>query len=405
MGFLVNFIQDKFNALIASVFVLSISQSLIAQEDPMILDVKRSIPLSSQENIIKDYIISGGKSANIKEDRAYKIYREVWVQSKGDANSTIKYKVLVGQVKVINSQNALAIARYLPDPSANQNKVPMVEQPGFLIGDRLELASEKKLSTKEGSLTPDSGVKKLPVMHFDILGRPLVFNTEGLLVPETNGAVTATANLAIESPNTQVAATSGGLINQIPNYTEAPTPERPSFQAQNTQSPPMRGNASAPNTGGGDSGDFNNIAANQAANLASPIAAPISLGNPMNQTGANRAGFQATEDDLSSGQVKGASIPPAGQTNPLTDTLSEKPTPEPNRGPSSIQTSNEKVLEKAMIAFANSQAVLKNSRGERQSSEETNPNQASEDPNLAYGLDELSPALDPELASSIKGAF
>lgn len=106
-------------------------------EDLSIVEVKSNIPLSDKDPVYHDYYINSGLNQGIKHNLVVTATRKVTIR---DATGTQSYgdmMVPVGQLKVIFAGEKFSVARPLKQISREEQ--PLIDQTGFMIGDKIEL--------------------------------------------------------------------------------------------------------------------------------------------------------------------------------------------------------------------------------------------------------------------------
>jgi hypothetical protein len=120
----------------ALVIVALFSWEVFGQEIN-IIEVRRSIPLSDDEKIYKDYYISGGADAGLKTNMVVTAQRKVTVKDASGTQTYGEMLVPVGQLKIIFVSNKVAIAREQKVLSFDEK--PWMENIGFMNGDKIEM--------------------------------------------------------------------------------------------------------------------------------------------------------------------------------------------------------------------------------------------------------------------------
>jgi len=116
--------------------------------DLNIIEVRRNIPLSDEAPVYKDFYINAGSESGLKKNQVITVIRKMAIR---DATGTQTYgeiEIPVGQLKIISSQNRVAVAREYQLTSRDDE--PMLEQIGMMIGDRLDL-NGSFIDNKKGS--------------------------------------------------------------------------------------------------------------------------------------------------------------------------------------------------------------------------------------------------------------
>lgn len=102
-----------------------------------VINVKRNIPLSDQDEIYRDFYIGGADISSLKKDLVVTATRKIQIRDASGANSLGEVEIPVGQLRVIATYNNLAVAREYKLLSREQ--LPLLEQTGLMVGDRIEI--------------------------------------------------------------------------------------------------------------------------------------------------------------------------------------------------------------------------------------------------------------------------
>ncbi len=102
-----------------------------------VINTQRNISMNDDDQVYKDYYISGGLDAGIKENMVLKVVREVIVAKNGKYKDGIKMIIPVALLKIIYVQPHMAIARL--HTTADLSKIPTTEAQGVFVGDKIDL--------------------------------------------------------------------------------------------------------------------------------------------------------------------------------------------------------------------------------------------------------------------------
>lgn len=155
---------------VSVILILIISQSIFAA-DISVVDVRRNIPLSDDEPVIKDFYLNAGVDDGIKKNLVVTVYRGLNIRDASGAQSFGEIIVPVGQLQVVSVYPKLSVAREYKVISRDENA--MLEQPGIMNGDKVELkdsfVGRRPQSTKKAVVqtvpapVPTPAVVALPV--------------------------------------------------------------------------------------------------------------------------------------------------------------------------------------------------------------------------------------------------
>lgn len=143
--------------------IIGILTGVISQanaKDISIFEIRRNIPLSDDQPVYKDYYINAGDSAGLKENMVVMVSRVVPIKFSAIGEAA-KMLAPVGRLKLIHVQGDMAVGRLFEMPG--REKLPMLEQTGILIGDRIDLKTakvEKKSPKASDTLRAPAAVEK-----------------------------------------------------------------------------------------------------------------------------------------------------------------------------------------------------------------------------------------------------
>jgi len=108
-------------------------------DDIVIVDARKNIPLADDEPSFKDFYLSGNVSS-LKKNSLITVVRNHTVKDSSGSQSLGELAIPVGQLKVIFIQGKVAVAR--EHKLFSRSDLPMLEQTGLMIGDRIDLDSK-----------------------------------------------------------------------------------------------------------------------------------------------------------------------------------------------------------------------------------------------------------------------
>lgn len=190
-----------FAALICSLIV-----SHAFAEDITIVDARRNIPLSDDEPVYKDFYLNAGESSGLKKNMVVTAMRKWSIRDAAGAQSIGDVEVPVGQLKVLAVFGKVAIAREYKLP--NRDDLPMIEQPGLMAGDRIDL---KGSFVDDKSMAPKhkvAEVKETPAVATVVVAA--VGTAEPAKVPEAKPEANVETKAVSEPASVKVASASEG---------------------------------------------------------------------------------------------------------------------------------------------------------------------------------------------------
>ncbi|MEK6773752.1 MAG: hypothetical protein AABY64_07420 [Bdellovibrionota bacterium] len=137
--------MKSFMAVVFGVLV-SFSSTPLKADEIIISDARKNIPLADDEPSFKDYYLSGKDLSAIKKNSLVTVVRKIDVKDSTGSHSLGEISVPVGQLKVIFIQGKVAVAR--EHKLFSRSELPMLEQSGLLIGDRIDLEAKIDDSSK-----------------------------------------------------------------------------------------------------------------------------------------------------------------------------------------------------------------------------------------------------------------
>ncbi len=120
------------------VFMISILNfSAVNADEISIADARKNIPLSDDEPSYKDYYLNGKDLSGLKKDSVVTVVRSINIKDSTGSQSLGEITVPVGELKVIFVQGKVAVAR--EHKLFSRSNLPMLEQTGLMLGDRIDL--------------------------------------------------------------------------------------------------------------------------------------------------------------------------------------------------------------------------------------------------------------------------
>lgn len=140
----------KFFLLVFTLLITHLWGHLGKAEQMSIIQIRRNIPLSDTEPVYKDFYINTAGSSQLKRNQVVTAVRKVAVYDFAGTQPYGDLMIPVGQLKIIDVQGRLAVAREIKLISRQDE--PMLEQIGIMAGDQIDLAGSfvdnKKSSAK-----------------------------------------------------------------------------------------------------------------------------------------------------------------------------------------------------------------------------------------------------------------
>lgn len=125
--------------VVSFVLLLIFTTSTANAEEIQIFDMRKTLAMSDQDTVYRDFYISKGLEAGLRPGmiitvkRRQPLYDAIHNRSAGDLN------IAVARVKIIHVEKGLAVARAYSD--FGRDDLPLLEDNFIMIGDELDLSS------------------------------------------------------------------------------------------------------------------------------------------------------------------------------------------------------------------------------------------------------------------------
>lgn len=123
----------------AYALIICIAGSNALGNDIRIIETRRNIPLTDDEPRLMDFYINGGSANGIKTNHVFKIKRKLPLRSSLSNEQNNFIEIPVGEIKIIFLDDRTAIGRI--HKYFERDSLPLLEVPGFLIGDLVDLST------------------------------------------------------------------------------------------------------------------------------------------------------------------------------------------------------------------------------------------------------------------------
>lgn len=141
------------------VAVVLLSQVTRADDsDPVIFDVRRSLPMEPDEPVAHDFYLSVGSEAGIKKGLYLSVVRTAPVHDPIQNKQQALLTVPVGKVQVIHVERNMSVARLVSE--LDDTERPTLEFEAIMIGDRVDVRSGSMEAPKEPSTSKSRRKKK-----------------------------------------------------------------------------------------------------------------------------------------------------------------------------------------------------------------------------------------------------
>jgi hypothetical protein len=127
------------SSLVVSVMFFVEQANAQAAKGPQIFDVRRSLPLESDEDVVKDFYINVGPESGLKKGVYVSVVRELPIHNPIQNKQQAELLVPVGKLKVIDVQRGITVARLESELSDDER--PTLEFEGVMVGDYIDLGT------------------------------------------------------------------------------------------------------------------------------------------------------------------------------------------------------------------------------------------------------------------------
>lgn len=116
------------------------SLNLLAK-DFMIFNIAQDLPMGEKDELIrKNYYVNLGKNQGVAVGTKLNVFRNYSVFNQYDTKTRIHYKIKVGELEVIHTDEASSIARSLS--VFDGEKTPITDLKYLMIGDNVSISVE-----------------------------------------------------------------------------------------------------------------------------------------------------------------------------------------------------------------------------------------------------------------------
>jgi hypothetical protein len=113
-----------------------------------IIEVRRNIPLSDSEPVIRDYYVNSGELDGIKAGSVYQVLRRVPVKDNPAGQTFAEVTIPVGKIKIVFSSSKVSVGRFIEDKLKDN---PVLEQNSVINGDIVDI-TKPLIDTKKSSV-------------------------------------------------------------------------------------------------------------------------------------------------------------------------------------------------------------------------------------------------------------
>ncbi|MFZ4403818.1 MAG: hypothetical protein ACOYOK_06920 [Pseudobdellovibrionaceae bacterium] len=143
------------NGLLWTLFLLWTSGAYA--HELRVIDVKNNIAMSEQEPRYRDYYLSGDGFGELKKNLVITAQRKINVRDASGSQAYGEILIPVGQLKVIQVFNNVAVAREFK--LLSREDLPVLDQAGILVGDTVNVKDSFIDKSKPKQRKPDAVVE------------------------------------------------------------------------------------------------------------------------------------------------------------------------------------------------------------------------------------------------------
>lgn len=129
----------KFTCKVSFLFILLICISTATfARDHLIYSVAEEIPMGFDDEVTKkNYYMNIGAQQGVQEGTTLDVFRVISKSNPYDNLKRINYKVKIGEIKVVHSEDSAAIG--IMENFKDSNETPVLDLKGFMIGDYVSI--------------------------------------------------------------------------------------------------------------------------------------------------------------------------------------------------------------------------------------------------------------------------
>lgn len=114
-----------------------------------VFDLKQTVPLNNKQKVFRDYYVNLGSDQGAKAGSILAVYRRQGVVDYYRNTLHEDLLVPVAHMKIIQAGKTMSVARLASITPSKQ--IPVVEFNSVMMGDRVELVPDKKITRKVAS--------------------------------------------------------------------------------------------------------------------------------------------------------------------------------------------------------------------------------------------------------------
>jgi hypothetical protein len=134
--------MKKYNlALVFFLFSGLEVQVQAAEKEAVVIEVRKTISMSKNDKVYKNYFINGGGNLGLKKGVVVDVLRRLPLHDPLKNISVGDLRIKVGEIEIIHHDQYLSVGKLLSQESPESR--PVLDYEAIMVGDRLDLASIK----------------------------------------------------------------------------------------------------------------------------------------------------------------------------------------------------------------------------------------------------------------------
>lgn len=121
-------------------------------KDIYVFEARRPLSLMNRQQLPKDFFINAGTESGLQKDVVVTVQRRQSLYDPYQNKAAGDIMVPVAELRIIYSQDGLSVARI--EKMLDRTFLPTLDIDAILVGDRLDLGSAKKRSSKSAQVEP-----------------------------------------------------------------------------------------------------------------------------------------------------------------------------------------------------------------------------------------------------------
>jgi hypothetical protein len=125
---------------------IKINSAYAVTVDFTVFDARKTLPLSDDEPVYRDYYVNMGVEAGVKIGSVLSVYRKIPLVDVYTNKAPGDLIVEVARIQVIHTQHSLSVGRVVS--GSNYKSIPVVQYEKVMLGDRVDFAAVQTVAKK-----------------------------------------------------------------------------------------------------------------------------------------------------------------------------------------------------------------------------------------------------------------